>query len=155
MVWLNPQNLEQCLLNVAINALDAMEAKGAGPDHRLDVVKTLREEMVEIRLRDTGVGMSPEVCRRAFESFFTTKEISKGTGLGLFVSYNLITEMDGTIELQSELGQGTTVDHSPARCGPRRTCSSAPGDGRVPTHEPKSPVSENAASEPCSLVEVR
>ena len=70
--------------------------------------------MVEIRLSDTGVGMSPEVCRRAFESFFTTKEISKGTGLGLFVSYNLITEMDGTIELQSEPGQGTTVDHSSA-----------------------------------------
>ena len=109
MVWLNPQNLEQCLLNIAINALDAMEAKGAGFDHRLEVVKTLKEEKVEIRLSDTGVGMSPEVCRRAFESFFTTKEISKGTGLGLFVSYNLITEMDGTIELQSELGKGTTA----------------------------------------------
>jgi len=109
MVWLNPQNLEQCLLNVAINALDAMEAKGAGFDHRLEVVKTLKEENVEIRISDTGVGMSPEVCRRAFESFFTTKEISKGTGLGLFVSYNLITEMDGTIELQSELGKGTTA----------------------------------------------
>jgi signal transduction histidine kinase len=109
MVWLNPQNLEQCLLNIAINALDAMEAKGAGCDHRLEVVKTLTNEKVEIRVSDTGVGMSPEVCRRAFESFFTTKEISKGTGLGLFVSYNLITEMDGTIELRSEPGQGTTA----------------------------------------------
>jgi signal transduction histidine kinase len=109
MVWLNPQNLEQCLLNIAINALDAMEAKGAGFDHRLEVVKLLKDEKVEIRISDTGVGMSPEICRRAFESFFTTKEISKGTGLGLFVSYNLITEMDGTIELQSELGQGTTA----------------------------------------------
>ncbi len=109
MVWLDPQNLEQCLLNIVINALDAMEAKGAGPEHRLEVVKTCKDEMVEIRISDTGVGMSPEVCRRAFESFFTTKEISKGTGLGLFVSYNLITEIDGTIELQSEPGQGTTV----------------------------------------------
>ena len=109
MVWLNPQNLEQCLLNIAINALDAMEAKGTGHAHTLDVVKTLRDEMVEIRISDTGIGMSPEVCRRAFESFFTTKEISKGTGLGLFVSYNLITEMDGTIELESECGKGTTA----------------------------------------------
>ncbi len=109
MVWLNPQNLEQCLLNIVINALDAMEAKGPRFRHRLEVVKALQDEKVEIRVSDTGVGMSPEVCRRAFESFFTTKEISKGTGLGLFVSYNLITEMDGTIELQSELGQGTTA----------------------------------------------
>jgi PAS domain S-box-containing protein len=109
MVWLDPQNLEQCLLNIVINALDAMVAKGAGHDHQLEVVKTCKEEMVEIRIRDTGVGMSPEVCRRAFESFFTTKEISKGTGLGLFISYNLITEMDGTIELESEPGKGTTA----------------------------------------------
>jgi signal transduction histidine kinase len=109
MVWLNSQNLEQCLLNIAINALDAMEAKGAGQDHKLDVVNTLRDEMVEIRISDTGIGMSPEVCRRAFESFFTTKEISKGTGLGLFISYNLMTEMDGTIELKSECGKGTTA----------------------------------------------
>ncbi len=65
--------------------------------------------MIETRISDTGIGMSPEVCRRAFESFFTTKEIGKGTGLGLFISYNLITEIDGTIELQSQPGKGTTV----------------------------------------------
>ena len=53
--------------------------------------------------------MSPEVCRRAFESFFTTKEISKGTGLGLFISYNLVAEVDGTLAMESELGKGTTV----------------------------------------------
>jgi signal transduction histidine kinase len=65
--------------------------------------------MVEIRVSDTGIGMNPEICRRAFESFFTTKEIDKGTGLGLFISYNLVTEIDGTIELESEPGRGTTV----------------------------------------------
>ena len=64
---------------------------------------------MEICISDTGVGMSPEVCRRAFESFFTTKEIGKGTGLGLFISYNLVNEIDGTIELNSEPGKGTTV----------------------------------------------
>jgi signal transduction histidine kinase len=108
MVWLNPQNLEQCLINVVINALDAMDAKGGG-GHTLDIAKSVRDETVEIRVTDTGIGMSPEVCRRAFESFFTTKEISKGTGLGLFISYNLISEMDGAIELQSEPGRGTTA----------------------------------------------
>ena len=109
MVWLNPQNLEQCLINVVLNALDAMDAKGPGHDHRLGIVKNVRDEMVEIRISDTGIGMSPDVCRRAFESFFTTKEIGKGTGLGLFISYNLIREAGGTIELQSEPGRGTTV----------------------------------------------
>ena len=108
-VWLNPQNVEQCLVNIVLNALDAMQAKGAGQEHRLEVTRTFHDEMVEIRIRDTGIGMSPEVCRRAFESFFTTKEISRGTGLGLFVSYNLIREIDGTIELESELGKGTTA----------------------------------------------
>lgn len=140
--WLNPQNLEQCLLNVAINALDAMEAKGPGHDHRLDVTKTLREEMIEIRVRDTGVGMSPEVCRRAFESFFTTKEISKGTGLGLFVTYNLITEMDGTIELESECGRGTTaIIRLPVR--PKKDLLAGP----VP--ETERPDRASASSEPC------
>jgi signal transduction histidine kinase/PAS domain-containing protein len=142
MVWLNPQNLEQCLLNVAINALDAMAAEGAGSQRRLDVVKTLREGMVEIRIRDTGIGMSPEVCRRAFESFFTTKEISKGTGLGLFVSYNLITEMDGTIELESECGQGTTaILRIPVR--PKQNLLGGP------TLQTNRPHDENAANEPC------
>lgn len=109
MVWLNPQNLEQCLINIVMNALDAMDAKGAGHEHRLDIVKAVHDEMVEIRITDTGIGMSPDVCRRAFESFFTTKEISRGTGLGLFISYNLMTEIDGTIELQSEPDKGTTA----------------------------------------------
>jgi len=109
IVWLNPQSLEQCLLNIVINALDAMETKKAECECKLEVVTAVKDEMVEIRVSDTGVGMSPEVCRHAFESFFTTKEISKGTGLGLFISYNLISEMDGTIELESERGKGTTA----------------------------------------------
>ena len=109
IVWLNPQNLEQCLLNIVINALDAMDAKGAGDCRRLEITRDLVDEMVEIRVTDTGVGMSPEVCRHAFESFFTTKEISRGTGLGLFVSYSLVAEIDGTIELESEPGEGTTA----------------------------------------------
>jgi signal transduction histidine kinase len=139
MVWLNPQNLEQCLLNIMINALDAMEAKGAGYDHQLDLVKAVQDEVVEIRIRDTGIGMSPEVCRRAFESFFTTKEISKGTGLGLFISYNLIREIDGTIELASEPGVGTTVIlRMPVRPRNDLLAGPAPEANR-----------ENASEEPC------
>ncbi|MHC4628330.1 MAG: sensor histidine kinase [Planctomycetota bacterium] len=109
MLWLNPQHLEQVFLNIFINALDAMNAKDAEQKHHLKITTKCSNDVVEIRVSDTGIGMKPEVCRRAFESFFTTKEIGKGTGLGLFISYNLITEIDGTIELESELGEGTTV----------------------------------------------
>ncbi len=109
MVWLNPQLLEQVLINIFINALDAMNAKPGGQEHILGVTSESKDGIVEIRVSDTGIGMSPEVCKRAFESFFTTKEIGKGTGLGLFISYNLVTEVDGTIAMESEPGKGTTV----------------------------------------------
>ena len=109
MVWLDPQLLEQVLLNLFLNALDAMNAKEGTCARILGVRRGLRDDQIEIRVSDTGIGMNPEVCKRAFESFFTTKEIGKGTGLGLFISYNLITEVDGSISLESELGVGTTV----------------------------------------------
>lgn len=108
-LWLNPQHFEQVFLNIFINALDAMDAKQSEQEHVLEITRELKDGMVEIRTRDTGIGMTPEVCRRAFDSFFTTKEIGKGTGLGLFISYNLVTEVEGTIVLESEPGKGTTV----------------------------------------------
>lgn len=109
MAWLNPQNFEQVLLNIFINALDAMNAKDNGQEHILQITREFKDGMIETRVSDTGIGMSPDVCSRAFESFFTTKEIGKGTGLGLFISYNLVTEIDGTIKMDSEPGKGTTV----------------------------------------------
>ena len=108
-VWLNPQHFEQVFLNIFINALDAMNAKPYEGEHLLGITRALKNDVIEIRISDTGIGMSPEICRRAFDSFFTTKEVGKGTGLGLFISHNLVTEVDGTIELKSELGKGTTV----------------------------------------------
>ena len=109
MVWLNPQLLEQVLLNIFINALDAMNAMPDKKEHTLEITRQSRDGKVEIHVTDTGIGMNPEVCKRAFESFFTTKEIGKGTGLGLFISYNLVTEVDGTLSMESEPGKGTTV----------------------------------------------
>ncbi len=109
MVWLNPQLFEQVLLNIFINAMDAMEPKQSQEEHILEITTEFKDTKIEIRVRDTGVGMSPQVAKRAFESFFTTKEIGKGTGLGLFISYNLVTEIGGTIKLNSEQGKGTTV----------------------------------------------
>jgi signal transduction histidine kinase len=109
MVWLNPLHIEQIFLNITINALDAIKAKGSDEEHRLEIASEFTDGMIEIRITDSGIGMEQEVCRKAFESFFTTKEIGKGTGLGLYISYNLVTEVDGTINLDSEVGKGTTV----------------------------------------------
>jgi signal transduction histidine kinase len=108
-VWLNPQHFEQVFLNIFINALDAMNAKPGFQGHLLKITRALEDSMIEIRISDTGIGMSPEIRKQAFDSFFTTKEVGKGTGLGLFITHNLVTEIDGTVELESELGKGTTV----------------------------------------------
>jgi signal transduction histidine kinase len=108
-LWLNPQHFEQIFLNIFINALDAMNAKPHQIEHLLRIKRALKDDVIEIRISDTGIGMSPEVCKRAFDSFFTTKEIGKGTGLGLFISRNLVREVEGTVELESEQGKGTTV----------------------------------------------
>jgi signal transduction histidine kinase len=109
MVWLNPLHYEQVMLNIVINALDAMAAKETDSLKQLKVTRSFVDDMIEVRISDTGIGMDQGICQRAFESFFTTKEIGKGTGLGLYISYNLIAEVDGTIELESEPGKGTTV----------------------------------------------
>ena len=108
-LWLNPQHFEQVFLNIFINALDAMIAKPYEAENLLSITRALKDDIIEIRISDTGIGMSPEVRERAFDSFFTTKEIGKGTGLGLFISRNLVREVDGTVELESEPGKGTTV----------------------------------------------
>lgn len=109
MVWLAPQAFEQVLINIFINAMDAMSAVQTPRKHILGITREFKGGMIEIRISDTGIGMSPTVCKRAFESFFTTKEMGKGTGLGLYISYNLIAEIDGNIDLESELDKGTTV----------------------------------------------
>ena len=108
MVWLNPLHFEQVLLNIFLNGLDAMAVQADQP-HQLEITRNHEDRFIVTRVRDDGIGMEPEICRRAFESFFTTKELGKGTGLGLFISYNLVSELDGTIELDSEPGKGTTV----------------------------------------------
>jgi two-component system cell cycle sensor histidine kinase/response regulator CckA len=111
--------IDQVLLNLAVNARDAM------PDGGTLVVATrcvkldenhpaLQRDMppgpyVELSVADTGLGMNPEVVAHVFEPFFTTKPTGQGTGLGLATVYGIVTEAGGSVDLDSEEGAGTTV----------------------------------------------
>ncbi len=100
------QKLQQVLLNVIANAEHAME--GRAP--RLQTVATrVRDQWAVVTATDTGGGMPADVRQRIFEPFFTTKAEGTGTGLGLSVSYGIIQAHGGTIDVQSEVGVGTTV----------------------------------------------
>jgi signal transduction histidine kinase len=104
----NADEMEQIFLNLALNSLDAMPAGGV-----LTFTGATREEengtRLEVIIADTGTGMKPAVARRVFEPFFTTKPPGKGTGLGLSICLGLVNSHGGTIELESEEGNGTRV----------------------------------------------
>jgi signal transduction histidine kinase/CheY-like chemotaxis protein len=111
----DPVQLELAVLNLALNARDAMP-KGGGrltvSSRLLNIVNDVAlpsGEYVELSLTDNGSGMPPETVERAFEPFFTTKEVGKGTGLGLSQVYGAITQAGGTVRIESTVGAGTTV----------------------------------------------
>ncbi len=95
--------LEQVLVNLLNNARDAIE--GAG---RITAQTRRAGSLVEIRIADTGCGMTPQQMAKAFYPFFTTKPVGRGTGLGLSISYGIIKALGGRIEVESEGGAGTT-----------------------------------------------
>jgi len=96
--------LQQVLMNVYINAMQAMDEGG-----RLDISLRNREEagVVELKIHDTGPGIDPELLSQVFYPYFTTKQA--GTGLGLAISQKIMADHNGSIEIESELGGGTTV----------------------------------------------
>jgi PAS domain S-box-containing protein len=115
-IWGSRSQVEQVILNLAVNARDAMPGEGrltirtaecvvegdsrhAGP-HRSHVL---------LEVGDTGTGMDEATRRRAFEPFFTTKDVGQGTGLGLATVYGIVTEMRGLVDIDSWPGRGTTV----------------------------------------------
>lgn len=107
-----PKQLEQVLMNLLVNACQAIEEKGgeSGTVGEVEVRTLRRNGGVAIIIRDTGVGISPENLDRIFEPFFTTKDIGAGTGLGLSTSYSIIARHGGEIRVESEVGKGTTFD---------------------------------------------
>ncbi|MFZ5439309.1 MAG: hybrid sensor histidine kinase/response regulator [Myxococcota bacterium] len=102
-VPLSRTRLEQVLLNLVVNARDAMPRGG-----RLTFATSVGDASCRLRVKDEGVGMSPEVQARIFEPFFTTKGAGRGTGLGLAIVRDAVQSCGGDIAVDSAPGQGTT-----------------------------------------------
>jgi PAS domain S-box-containing protein len=119
LIHVDSNQLESAILNLALNARDALEGEGRltieTANYLLDESYSRQHndvpagQYVLIAVTDTGSGMPPEVMARAFDPFFTTKEVGKGTGLGLSMVYGFVKQSGGHIKIYSELGQGTTI----------------------------------------------
>lgn len=122
VVWADAEKLHQVLVNLLTNALAATQQQGtvdvhigarAATPEELEAGQRLAKDMspimVTVAVRDTGIGMPASDVQNAFQPFFTTKEVGKGTGLGLFLSRETVHAHGGTLSLTSEQGRGTTV----------------------------------------------
>lgn len=110
--------LQQVLVNLVVNARDAMPSGGTVTieTRRVvdvpkggDLARTTAIDFVEMAVTDTGEGMTPEVRAHLFEPFFTTKPQGKGTGLGLATCHGIVSQSGGHIDVQSEVGKGTSI----------------------------------------------
>jgi two-component system NtrC family sensor kinase len=102
-VYVDPAQIGQVVLNLALNAIHAITPPG-----KIEVSTRVVDKFVGIIFHDTGSGIAPEHLGKIFDPFFTTKDATKGTGLGLAVSYSIIKKHGGDIEVESIMGQGTT-----------------------------------------------
>jgi CheY-like chemotaxis protein len=108
----DPTQLEQVLLNLVLNARDAMPAGGKVTLS----TRNLPGGEVLLEVEDTGIGMPEETRARVFEPFFTTKEVGRGSGLGLPVVFGIVQQSNGRIDLESEPGRGATFRIHLPRC---------------------------------------
>jgi len=106
--------MEQVVLNLAVNARDAMPAGGTlrieTSNVDLDEVQGQQRHHVLLAVSDTGLGIAPEIRSRLFEPFFTTKPLGKGTGLGLATVYGITKQLGGSVRVESAVGQGTRFE---------------------------------------------
>jgi len=104
-IIVDSSQLQQVFTNIILNAAEAMDGSGT-----LTLVTSVDKDKkyIDVKFIDTGHGIKPEDMERVFEPFFTTKEVGKGTGLGLAISYSIIQKHGGKIEVESEVGKGST-----------------------------------------------
>lgn len=140
-VYADPNELDTALVNLALNARDAMphggrltiSAREIGVDGAVNKWKLPSGHYVAITVGDTGTGMPPDVQAHAFEPFFTTKDSGKGSGLGLSMVYGFATQSGGTITIDSRLGYGTRVELMlPAAASTAETSNDVQGDQAAP-----------------------
>ncbi len=98
-----PQQLNQVFMNILVNAAQAIEKKG-----EIRIVTEAVDGYVQIKISDTGCGIAKENLHKIFDPFFTTKDVGKGTGLGMNIAYGIVKKHNGTIEVESTVGKGTT-----------------------------------------------
>jgi len=116
--WIDPNQLELAILNLALNARDAMPTGGTlriNAEHRRAEIGNSPADLpvgdyVIVSVSDTGTGMNQETMARAFEPFFTTKEVGRGSGLGLSIVHGFAAQSGGSVHITSSLDQGTQVD---------------------------------------------
>ncbi len=113
VICADPTQIEQIILNLAVNARDAM-VDGGELIVQTEIVHRGSGAEIRLTVTDTGMGMSPDVCENIFEPFFTTKEMGHGTGLGLATVHGIVEQSGGTIEVRSEVNVGSSfVLHFP------------------------------------------
>jgi signal transduction histidine kinase len=113
----DPAQLNQVLVNLVVNALQAMPGGGRlTVQTRADV--TSGEGHISLVVEDTGIGMSEDVIEKLFVPFFTTKDVGEGTGLGLPVAHGIVTSHGGTIRVDSAVGRGTRFGIALPLAGP-------------------------------------
>ncbi len=95
--------IEEVFLNILSNSIDAISGEG-----EIKITTKRDEKNMVIEISDTGSGISEDIREKIFDPFFTTKDVGEGTGLGLSISYKIIKSHGGEIEVESEIGKGTT-----------------------------------------------
>jgi len=110
-----PRQITQVLVNLLVNAAQAIPVRGT-----IAVATRCDPDELLIEVRDSGVGMTPDVMARLFQPFFTTKPVGLGTGLGLAVAHGIVRRHGGRIAVESAHGEGTTVTVHLPRPRPRR-----------------------------------